>query len=63
MKDLILADWSWRRQRGPDDLIGFRADAERCAAIRSARSWDDLDLHAPLSWERAVANRCRKEDL
>jgi hypothetical protein len=63
MKDAILADYSWQRQRGPNDMVGYERDMSVYDDIRKARSWDDLANAAPVDWKAAVVNRCHKRDL
>lgn len=57
-RSAVLADYSWRRQRGPNDTSGHDRDVETATAIRRARSWDAMCAAVPLSWQSAAANRC-----
>ena len=61
MKRAILSDYTWNRQRGPGDSVGYSADAQKSYEIRKAKTWGELHDAAPPEWKDRVAAYSRPE--
>ena len=68
MKALILNNHhcgasNWGQQSGPEDYRGWADDQNSMAAVRSARTWNDLIDAAPRGWGEAGTNKCAPGQL